>query len=129
MAYNVLIVDDSSIVRKVLMKTFSMTDIPVNNFYQAENGKVGLDMLKDNWIDVIFLDINMPVMNGMEFMKHVTGDDTLKNTPVIVVSTEGSSERQEELKNAGVKAYLRKPVTPESLVETINKILGATKHE
>lgn len=129
MAYNVLIVDDSSIVRKVLMKTFEMTDIPVNSFHQAENGKLALDLLTKNWIDVIFLDINMPVMNGMEFMENLRREEKFKDTPVIVVSTEGSKERKEELMKAGVRAYLRKPVTPESLVETINTVLGVGKNE
>lgn len=128
MGYNVLIVDDSSIVRKVLIKTFGMTDIIVNNFFQAENGLVGLELLKANWIDIIFLDINMPVMNGMEFMRNLVADENLKNTPVVVVSTEGSKERKSELLESGVKAYLRKPVSPESLVETIKTILGAANN-
>lgn len=128
MAYNVLIVDDSKIVRKVLIKTFGMSGIEVGTFYQAENGEEGLELLRQNWIDVVFLDINMPVMNGMQFMQVVSKDDKLKETPVIVVSTEGSTERKEELLNSGIKAYLRKPVTPESLVETIERVLGADKN-
>jgi len=124
MGYNVLIVDDSSIVRKVLMKTFEMTEIPVNSFHQAENGQVGLNLLRANWIDVVFLDINMPVMNGLEFMKHIHGDEQLKGTPVIVVSTEGSEERKVALHDLGIRAYLRKPVSPECLVETITRIFG-----
>ena len=128
MAYNILIVDDSSIVRKVLMRTFEMTEIPVNNFYQAENGKVGLELLKNNWVDIVFLDINMPVMNGLEFMQAVSKDDEYSGTPIIVVSTEGSKERKELLMEAGVRAYLRKPVTPEALVETIKNVLGETEN-
>ena len=128
MAYNVLIVDDSSIVRKVLIKTLGMTDIPVNNVYQAENGKVGLDLLRSNWVDIIFLDINMPVMNGMEFMREMKSDEKCCDTPVIVVSTEGSKERKDLLMESGVKAYLRKPVTPEGLVETIKNVLGETEN-
>ena len=124
MAYNVLIVDDSAIVRKVLMKTFSITDIPVNQFYQAENGQVGLDILKDNWIDVIFLDINMPVMNGMEFISKLRAEPSTVDIPVIVVSTEGSTERKAELAAHNIKAYLRKPVTPEILVDAITKTFG-----
>jgi two-component system chemotaxis response regulator CheY len=124
MAYNVLIVDDSAIVRKVLIKTFGLSGIEVNNFIQAGNGKEGLDALKANWVDVIFLDINMPVMNGMEFMKKLREDQAYKDTPVVVVSTEGSQERIEELQKAGIKSFLRKPVTPEHLVETIQTVLG-----
>ena len=121
MAYNVLIVDDSAIVRKVLMKTFSITDIPVNQFYQAENGQVGLDILKDNWIDVIFLDINMPVMNGMEFISKLRAEPSPVVFPVLEVPTEGSTEQKEELAAHNMKANLRKPVTPDVLVDAIPK--------
>lgn len=128
MAYNVLIVDDSAIVRRVLMKTFGMTNIEVNDFYQAENGRVALDLLKENWIDVIFLDINMPVMNGMEFIQCLRTDSAIAETPVVIVSTEGSKERKEELQALGIKAYLRKPVTPETLVETLEDVFGEIAH-
>lgn len=125
MGYNVLIVDDSAIVRKVLMKTFGMTKIEVNTFHQAENGKAALEILKQTWVDVIFLDINMPVMNGMEFVQRLRVDPTIADTPIIIVSTEGSQERREELERMGIKAYLRKPVTPETLVETVKNVFGS----
>ncbi|RMG43645.1 MAG: response regulator [Candidatus Dadabacteria bacterium] len=124
MAYNLLAIDDSSIVRKSLRKTLAMTDIEVNELYEAENGKKGLEILREQWIDLVFLDINMPVMNGMEFMEELRKDEQLKGTPVVVVSTEGSKERRETLERFDIKAYLRKPVTPEALVETVNKVLG-----
>lgn len=125
MAYNVLIVDDSRIVRRVLIKTFGMTDIPIGSFYEANNGKEGLEVLEKEWVDVIFLDINMPVMNGMEFMAALATREELRETPVIVFSTEGSDERIAELRAAGIKAYLRKPASPENLVETITSVLEA----
>lgn len=127
MAYNVLIVDDSAIVRKVLKKTFGMTSIPVNQFHEASNGKEGLEILSAQWIDVIFLDVNMPVMNGMEFMRKLKSDPAASDTPVVVVSTEGSKERIEELTQSGIKAFLRKPVTPEHLVEVIEKVFGEVR--
>ena len=129
MAYNVLIVDDSSIVRKVLMKTFSMTEIPVNTFYQAEHGLAALEILKDAWIDIIFLDINMPVMNGMEFIVELAKDPITAAIPVVVVSTEGSIERKDIFEKHKVKAYLRKPVSPELLVSTITKIFEGISDE
>lgn len=128
MSYNILIIDDSSVVRKVLIKTFALAQIPVSNFFQAENGKQGLELLGSNWIDIIFLDINMPVMNGMEFMQNLVTDPTHSKTPVVVVSTEGSKERKDQLFSYGVKAYLRKPITPECLAETINNLLGVCKN-
>lgn len=129
MAYNILLIDDSALVRKVLIKTFGMTDVQVNTFYEAGNGKEGLEVLKSNWIDLVFLDINMPVMNGMEFMRMVKSDEELAKTPVVVLSTEGSKERIDELQTSGIAAFLRKPTTPELLVETITSVLGGSKNE
>ncbi len=127
MAYNLLIVDDSSIVRKVIQRALSMTGLPTGQVIEAENGKLALDTLKDNWVDLIFLDINMPIMNGMDFMAALRADPDLKEIPVVIVSTEGSKERREELEKLGVRAYLRKPATPEQLTETITNLLGPTK--
>lgn len=125
MGYNILIVDDSSIVRKVLKKTLGLTNLAFDNVFEAENGKEGLDLLREHWVDLVFLDINMPVMNGMEFMQRLRADETLSATPVVIISTEGSKERKEELFDHDIKAYLRKPITPELLTKTIQGILGA----
>ena len=124
MAYNLLMIDDSKIVRKSLRKTLAMTDIEVGQFLEAGDGKEGLEVLRSNWVDLVFLDINMPVMNGMEFMEELVKDEEYKNTPVVIVSTEGSVERRNRLTELGIKSYLRKPVTPEAVVEVVNELLG-----
>lgn len=124
MAYRFLIVDDSSIVRKVVTKTIGLANIPVEHLLEAENGAQALEILKETWVDLVFLDINMPVMNGMEFMEELRRSPDLQDTPVVVVSTEGSTERRRRLDELQVKAYLRKPVTPELLAETVTSVLG-----
>ena len=124
MAYRILLVDDSLIVRRMMKKTLELTDIEISDVLEANNGKEGLEVLKNEWVDLVFLDINMPIMNGMEFMKVVRADPSLNLTPVIIVSTEGSKERQEQLFEMDVKAFIRKPVTPETLSETITNVLG-----
>lgn len=129
MAFNVLIVDDSNIVRMVTKKTFGMTSIPVNKFYEADNGKTALEIITNNWIDLVLLDINMPIMTGMEFMEMLNAHPDQKNLPVIVVSTEGSKDRIEEMKRYGVKDYLRKPVSPEELVRVLTDVFGEIPHE
>lgn len=128
MAYQLLIVDDSSIVRKVLRKALSMTTLPIAGISEAENGVEALTILSAQKIDLIFLDINMPVMNGIEFIEKLRQSPSFGRTPVIVVSTEGSTERKELLLGHEVKAYLRKPVTPEKLTEVVGSILGE-QHE
>lgn len=129
MSYRILLIDDSSIVRKMLQKTLVLSGIELSGVYEASNGKEGLEVLNKEWVDLVFLDINMPVMNGMEFMRELRKDDTMKNTPVVVVSTEGSKERRDELDSLDIKAFIRKPVTPEVLGQTVAGILSGEKHE
>ena len=100
MALNILVVDDSATVRAVIAKSLDLSGIECNTIHQAENGQVALDILKDNWVDLIFTDINMPVMGGVEFIERLSEDDLLNNVPVIVISTEGSTTRIESLKAA-----------------------------
>ena len=126
MSLNVLIVDDSQTVREIIAKTLEMAQIPVGERFTAANGKEALDILRDQWIDLVFSDINMPVMGGVEMIEKMSQDDVLKNIPVVVVSTEGSATRIEQLKQKGVDAYIRKPFTPERLREVVDQIIGAT---
>ena len=119
MAYKFLIVDDSSIVRQVILKTLSMTGLEYHAPLEAENGSQALELLESNWVDLIFLDINMPVMNGMEFMKNLREKPAIKDTPVIIISTEGSKDRRDKLEALGIKAYLRKPTKPEDISKAV----------
>ena len=124
MSYNILIVDDSKTIRSVIKKTLDIADVPVGDLYEAENGKEALDVMNSNWIDLIFADINMPVMTGIEMIKKMSEDNTLDKTPVIIVSTEGSKTRIDELLELGVKAYLRKPINPEELRNIVKEVMG-----
>lgn len=121
--YNILIVDDSRTIRAVIEKTLHMAGIPVAKVWQAANGREALDVLQSEWIDIVFADINMPVMNGMEMVNRMAADGLLESVPVVIVSTEGSRERIEELRSRGVRAYLRKPFTPEALKSVVDEIL------
>ena len=124
MSFNILIVDDSKIIRSVIKKTLAIADVPVGDLYEAGNGKEALDVMNSNWIDLIFADINMPVMNGIEMIKKMSEDNTLDKTPVIIVSTDGSKTRIDELLELGVKAYLRKPINPEELRNIVKEVMG-----
>lgn len=131
MAFNFLIVDDSKVVRAVIEKTLRMTDLPVGTIFTAGNGQEALDVLAKEWVDLVFADINMPVMNGQEMIRRMSQNDVTKAIPIVVVSTEGSTTRMEELEACGIKAYLRKPFQPEQFATTVNEILGGAhaKHE
>ena len=129
MAYNVLIVDDSSVVRSVIGKTIMLAKIPVAETFYAENGKEALTLLDEHWIDIVFADINMPVMNGVEMVEHMVENGTIDSIPVVIVSTEGSASRIEQLKAKGVKGYVRKPFTPEKVRGIFKEILGEHDEE
>lgn len=124
MSLNILVVDDSETVRDIIAKTLAMAQVPVNELYKAANGKEALEILRDKWVDLVFSDINMPVMTGVEMIEKMNEDDLLKSVPVVVISTEGSATRIDQLKEKGVCAYVRKPFTPEKIREVVDSIIG-----
>lgn len=123
MAFNILIVDDSSTVRAMIRKTLVLSKIPLGELFEAGNGAEALDRLKTSWVDLVLCDINMPVMSGQELVAHMREDDLLKTIPVAIVSTEGSDERIDELKAMGISAYLRKPFKPEEIGALVLDVL------
>jgi len=127
MAYNILVVDDSKIIRSVIAKTLTMAGIPVNELYEAENGKEGLAALEANRVDIVLADINMPEMSGIEMVQKMSDNGQLESVPVVIVSTEGSKTRIEELRAKGVSGYIRKPFTPEVVKEVLENIMGKAK--
>ena len=125
MALNVLVVDDSSVVRAMILKTLRVAGLPVGEVYQAGNGREGLDLLEEHWIDLVLVDINMPVMNGEEMVEHMRANPAWADLPVVVVSTEGSQTRIERLQQKGA-SFVHKPFTPESIRQTVEAITGIT---
>ncbi len=123
MALNILVVDDSAVMRKMIIKTMGMCGIPIGEIKQAANGREGLEELGKNWIDIVILDINMPIMNGEEMIDEMQQEPEIKDIPVIVISTEGSSTRIERLKGKGAR-FIQKPFTPEIIRDTIYEVTG-----
>ncbi len=124
MSYNFLIVDDSLIVRNMISKTIEMSQVEVNKLFEVTNGKEALEVLDANWIDIVFTDINMPVMGGIELINSMHKSGLLQSIPVIIISTEGSQTRIDELKAKGVRGYIRKPFVPEDIKALVDEILG-----
>lgn len=123
MALNVLIVDDSGVMRAMILKTMKMAGLPLGEVYQAGNGQEGLDVLDGNWIDLVIADINMPVMNGEEMIDAMRANPEYENTPIVVISTEGSETRIERLRQKGTQ-FIHKPFTPETIRDTIVEMTG-----
>jgi two-component system chemotaxis response regulator CheY len=101
-----------------------MTDFPVEEIVQAENGAQALQILPEQPFNLVMADLNMPEMNGVEMTARILADERTKNIPVVVITTEASTARIEELKAAGVKGYVHKPFTPEGIRDMLQDILG-----
>ena len=126
MPLNVLIVDDSAAMRSIIQKTLTLSGLEIEKIHHASNGQEALDVLDGNWVDLALVDINMPVMDGETFINRVREDSDLSDLPIVVVSTESSETRIDELKAKDVE-FIHKPFAPETLRETVFTITGA-KH-
>lgn len=123
MAFNILIVDDSSVMRSMILKSIRMSGVPIGELYQATNGKEGLEVLNQHWVDLVFADLIMPVMNGEEMIDCMRESPHLHNIPVIVISMEGSDTRRERLKEKGAK-FIHKPFTPNTIRAMVKDLMG-----
>ncbi len=122
MAINILIVDDSAVMRSMILKTMRLSGLELGNIYQGSNGQEGLDILEQHWVDLIILDINMPVMDGEEMIDRMQLKPEMKNIPTVVISTEGSDARIDRLLHKGI-LFIHKPFTPETIRDTVKQSL------
>lgn len=123
MALNVMVVDDSIVMRDMIMKTLKISNLPIGEIHEASNGKEGLELLENTWIDLALIDIHMPVMNGEEMIERIRQNPDTADLSIIVVSSESNESRIEMLVEKGAK-FIHKPFTPESLRETVTSMLG-----
>ncbi len=122
MLNKVLIVEDSALQARMYQMVFR--EYEGCRLVMAENGMQGMDRLDmEREIDLIILDINMPKMNGLEFLRAMRGDG-YGHIPVIVISTEGKDEDIERALELGARAYIKKPWKPEQLKELVDRIIG-----
>jgi len=129
MSYSILIVDDSLPMRSVIKKTIKAAGFGQSEFLEAANGKEALTVLKNNWVDMVLTDHNMPVMNGLDFIRAVKADELLKTIPVVVISTEGDESRIKAFLDGGAVGYLAKPFTAEAIRDLIVKFLGEVSYD
>ena len=125
MAFNILIVDDSLTTRGMVRKVLGMTELPLGEIWEASNGKEGLEKMKDNWVDLVLADLNMPDMTGQQMIDEMKKDNLLCTLPVVVVSSEGDKTVLDHLAQKGVKEVVRKPFESSLLRQVIERALGA----
>jgi len=128
MRFNVLVVDDNRVMRKVMIRTLEMTGLPLGEIHEAGDGAEALELLRKHWIDLGLVDINMPIMNGEELIDRVRDDPELRDLQIIVVSTEGSEARIEKVMRQKA-SFVHKPFTPEQIREAVLGLTGVTIHD
>jgi len=121
---NLLIVDDSSVLRKAIKKVVRLAGLDDDHIHEASNGQEALKILETVWIDLVLLDLNMPVMNGEEFAEELSKRPDLSDVAVVIVSTESNQDRLDRMRAMGVCDSLRKPFEPEDLRRVISTRLG-----
>lgn len=105
----------------MIKKTIGLCGLNIDRIYEASNGETGLQLLNEKKVDLLFIDINMPVMDGLEMLTNVRGNKNTKDIPVIIVSTE-SNENRIKMINRAKAEFVHKPFTPELLREKILKV-------
>ena len=124
MAYNVLIVDDSPSMRKVIRRILMLSGFETGTCLEAGDGIEALAVLATTAVDIVLTDINMPNMNGEEFIKKLAEDPLRNSIPVLVVSTDRSDDRLRSMLALGAKGYVTKPFAPETLGNALNSMIG-----
>jgi two-component system chemotaxis response regulator CheY len=119
-----LIIDDSSVMRKIVERSLRQAGLELSEVREASNGAEALGALKDSGVDLILCDINMPVMDGIEFLRQLQGQEHAKGVPVVMITTEGSESHVVQALSIGARGYIRKPFTPEQVKEHVIPLLG-----
>lgn len=122
---NVLIVDDSAAIRKILVRVLSQTDLPIEQVHEASDGMEALKILETSQVSLILSDINMPNMDGLQLLTNLRSTVGWDRLSVIMITTEGSQSRVLEAVQLGAKGYVRKPFTAEQIKEKVMACLNS----
>ena len=120
-----LIVDDSSVMRKIVERCLRQAGITLSAVFEASNGAEGLAVIGNNQVDLILSDINMPVMDGLEFVKNLQASANAKGVPIVMITTEGGESQVTQALTLGAKGYIRKPFTPDQVKQHVVPLLRA----
>lgn len=120
MGHRVLIIDDSKAMREMIARTLSMSNVAIDEVRQAENGRQALELLRQSLPDIAILDLNMPEMDGEEFLAEVRSVPLFRHLPVVVVSTETNERRIRRLRLMGAE-FVRKPFRPRDFCDAMHR--------
>jgi len=125
MAYRILIVDDSPLMRAFARRVVHLSGFKLSACLEASNGREALNLLRGQTVDAILTDINMPEMDGEEFLRQIAQDKVLRAIPIIVISSDSTSKRIAGMRELGARGYVTKPFVPEELRIELEQSLGA----
>lgn len=123
MGKNVLLVDDSSTMRKIIGRSLRQAGIDFDNIFEAADGLEALEVLEKEQVDIVLSDINMPNMDGISFLKEKANRDAIKSIPVLMISTETGDDIIGEAKSLGAIGAIKKPFTPDKVNEVLGPLL------
>jgi len=118
---NVLIVDDSSTMRKIISRSLRQAGLPVDEIFEAGDGIEGLNVLSGKSVNLILSDINMPNMDGLEFIKQARANGC--KAPIVMITTEGGEDILKQAIENGASDSIKKPFTPDQLKEKLGGLL------
>lgn len=111
-------------MRAVIKKVINISGFQMDQCLEAGNGRQAMELLADHWVDVIVSDINMPDVSGLELLEQLRKNETLREIPVIMITTEGSEERMKEAYERGAKGFIKKPFLPEEIRKVLYEVIG-----
>src|SRR5579871_4622772 len=120
-----LVVDDSAMMRKVVVRTLKMAGVEFDAVLEAGDGAEALALLRSNKVGLIMCDINMPVMSGLELLQHVKEEKLAVGVPIVMVTTEGSESQVRQAILVGARGYIRKPFSVQHIENNVKPLLVA----
>jgi two-component system chemotaxis response regulator CheY len=124
MLIDVLIVDDSAAIRKILQRVLRQAEVPLGQLYEAGDGLEALKALDTLHVDLVLADINMPNMDGLQLLSHIKSSEKWKHLPVVMVTTEGGESKVMSAAKMGAAGYVRKPFSAEQFRQTVDGIFA-----
>ena len=124
MASDVLIVDDSAAIRKILARVLQQAEVVTGTIFEAGDGVQALEVLREHPVSLVLSDINMPNMDGIEFLKEFRANSAWHGVPVVMITTEGSQAKVMEAVEAGASGYVRKPFTADQIKEKLITLMA-----
>jgi two-component system, chemotaxis family, chemotaxis protein CheY len=125
MGIRVLVVDDSSTVRKIIQRCLQKAELGIDEVCEAGNGQEALDLLTGRTVDVVLSDINMPHMTGLQLLQAIKESPQWKRIPVFIISTEASADAVLEAVGKGAAGFIKKPFTPAEIHDQLGPVLKA----